>query len=102
MIDRTPRRANLDELADETAEVYDPAAIAALRGGACSRYGLLTAEDAYPHNPNLTLHDSIDELEKAATAEANEYPAWDPVKVVDLDTGRQLVAEVITRVEVSR
>jgi hypothetical protein len=90
--EQAKRRSRLTELLNhEVREVYDDEAQAVLAGKKeCPRYALLTAEDAHRDNPNLTVHETIEDLAQQASSECNEQYAWPPQRIVDLDTGREL------------
>lgn len=95
------RRERLEQLADQCLEVYDADARAALDGAPVPRYALLTSEgspeSSYRDNPNLTVHDTRDQLAAAAAGELDG--GWCPLVALDLHTGRELGLTI--RVDVS-
>lgn len=87
------RRTRLMELVSEdvgTIHDEDVRRIVDNEALAVPRFALLTAEDAYRDNPNLTLHHNHRQLEDQASGECNEEYAWTPQKIVDLETGEEL------------
>lgn len=76
--------------------IHDPevAEIVSDESKAVPRYALVTAEDAYPDNGNLSLHETITDLQEQASGEMNEEYAWTPQAIMDLETGHELDYEL--------
>jgi hypothetical protein len=100
--DETPSRlTRLIELADRCLGIYDERVSDALESGRVPRYALMTSEgsteSSYADNPNLTLHDTTDELALQIAGELEE--GWAPWQVIDLETGADIGYTVRVEIE---
>lgn len=84
---RETRLERLKEIADQNCmEIHSEDAAKALESGKVPRYALVTVEGGHESNGNLTVHETKEDLTKQIQGEINEWPAWLPKAIWDLDT----------------
>jgi hypothetical protein len=102
MSQTTQRRERFNAMLDGH-EIYDEQTREAYERDALERYAAKFyeggAESGYSDNPDVVTRETIEELAKYATHSISDDPAWAPVDMIDLDTGRELTWDVVVRID---
>jgi hypothetical protein len=97
MIQTTQRRERFDDLLDGH-DIHDEESREAYKRDALGRYAAIFYEGGSEH-PDVVTRETIDELVMYATGSIADDPAWAPIEMIDLDTGRNLAWEVIVKID---